>query len=145
MAWMIRWASPALPARSAWNSACFEMRQQPFTLFLQSRDGRLCVRCISPIGRVVLGMRDDEILEALAQRAGIRVGVVIPDKDAIRLDRGGRRGPGGGRDPRSGESGALLRRVIRRADAIERLLMPGAGCGDGGIRPAASKEFSDGR
>lgn len=99
-------------------------RIQPFTLLLDSREGRLLVRCISPIGVVDLaGTR--EAIEASIRSSRVRLGavmdretgsynltvqedVILGDRayDAVRVE-------------------AMLRRVAEQADQLELIHLPG--------------------
>jgi len=55
-------------------------RQQPFTLLLHSLDGRLLVRCISPVGRVFLETDDFAVQETTAKQS-VRVGAISTEED----------------------------------------------------------------
>lgn len=114
------------------------------TLYIQSRDGRLCIRCVSPIGRVVPDGRQDEILEALASvpaRVGMAISrdgkydLTVEDVVPLGLDD----------SSDSARVGQLLQRVIRQADALEHLLMPGADASLNEFTPQLETEFRDGR
>jgi hypothetical protein len=100
-------------------------RIQPFTLFLDSVDGWLMVRCVSPIGIVDL---DDmrQAIEDSVRRSRVRLGAVIDrepesynltvQEDVILGDRAD--------DVARVES--MLQRVAEQADYLELIHLPGA-------------------
>ncbi len=139
----IQWDESSAPG-TLLGTAHFEGRRQPFSLFLQSRDGRLYVRCISPIGRVGIGIRDDEITEVLLQRP-IRIGAVITDNNQYDLTLEDIVALAVDETHDKARVGALLRRVIKRADEIERALIPGQDAAMEAFTPQLQKEFRDGR
>jgi superfamily II DNA or RNA helicase len=98
-------------------------RIQPFALLLSSQEGRLVVRCVSPVGLVDPGSTM-EAVEASTRARPVRVGAIVgreegtydltveedvllvaPDHDVTRV-------------------GTLLRRVAAEADALEQIHLP---------------------
>lgn len=98
-------------------------RIQPFALLLKSDEGRLVVRCVSPVGLVDPGLTMDAVEESTRAHA-VRVGAIVgrdegtydltveedvllaaPEFDASRV-------------------ATLLRRVAAEADALEQIHLP---------------------
>lgn len=115
---VIRWEGPPRDGR-AFATVLLGQRQQPCALFVESTGSRLLLRCISPVGRVLLG---NLIHAATAHRVArnARVGAIRDGLDRtydftiegdVLLD------PEGAFD---GERAwGLLRRVAKQADELE--------------------------
>jgi hypothetical protein len=107
------------------GTARLKSRIQPFMLLLRSLDGRILIRCVSPVGRV--GPRDDqnEIVVSV-QKSGVKIGAIETDEertydltveDDILLTRID--------DIDRERLAALVRRTVGQADLLEQIHLPG--------------------
>jgi hypothetical protein len=107
------------------GTAKLKSRIQPFILQLRSLDGRILIRCVSPVGRV--GPRDDqEKLIRSVQKSRAKLGAIETDEertfdltveDDILLT---------GKDDIDRERlAALISRTVDRADLLEQIHLPG--------------------
>ena len=111
------------PAGQALGTARLDSRQQPFVLSIHGRDERLFVRCVSLVGTLEKGRPTKPLRDEVVERGGriafwpgrqpgsrivtVEDDVLLaaPNHDEVRV-------------------GAMVRRVVERADELERLLLP---------------------
>lgn len=137
---------PDSPRGSLYGTVLLGARRQPFVLRLQSLGERLCVRCISPVGRVGAEDSQDEIRDSVARRS-IRLGAVpstdqestydlTVEEDTLLADQ-----------PESDAQrlSALLRRVAEEADALEQRHLPGKDQALSAFREQLNEELARGR
>jgi len=75
----VKWECVAQPER-LFGTAMLHGRQQPFTLLLRTFADWILVRCISPVGRVLL-QTDDAAIESSTAQESIRMGAIPAEQD----------------------------------------------------------------
>jgi hypothetical protein len=120
-------------------------RQQPFSLRLQSLGERPLVRCISPVGCVGPDAMQESIMQSVERRVA-RVGVVLAREDRtydLTVEEDVLLGEDASTDGL--RLGLLLRRVVRHADTLEQIHLPGQDERLGTFRDELEKEGQHGR
>lgn len=119
----ITWEDRAPPGKLL-GTLWLPRRQQPFALVLQSCGERLLIRCISPVGRVSPGEKQEDIAQGLAA-VPARVGAILGQdersydltvEDDVLL---------AGEEHDAARVVALVRRVATQADRLEQRHLPG--------------------
>jgi Type III restriction enzyme, res subunit/Helicase conserved C-terminal domain len=119
----VRWEKDA-PEGALFGTATLGKRQQPFALYLQSMNGHLVMRCVSPVGTVHPGERRKEVRrDQLRQHA--RLGAILGKEDrsydlAVEEDV-----LLGKPEHDQQRVAALLDRVVVSADFLEQKHLPG--------------------
>lgn len=98
-------------------------REQPFTMVLHSIEGRLCIRCVSPIGKIDLNARREEI-EEYSLKLPVRIGAVLdPRFNQYELTAEGDLLLTGDDQADAARLALLVRTVSSSADALEDVLL----------------------
>lgn len=121
----VTWEDPPGEAQ-LFGTAEVGNRKQPFTLLLGSVGAWPLVRCVSPVGRVEPGAVADKIRVLVAKRPAVKLGAIL-EADGRTYDLTAEA------DcllAASAESDAprvarLIDRVVREADKLEQVLLPG--------------------
>jgi hypothetical protein len=120
----VEWSSSQVPGQLMGTMKLAGNRIQPFTLFLDSLEGTLIVRCVSPVGVVDLDGTHDAIKDSV-QSTRVRLGAVrdreaqsynLTVQDDVLL---------GGTQHDAARVEALLQRVANQADQVEQIHLPG--------------------
>jgi superfamily II DNA or RNA helicase len=136
------WAKGA-PEGTLWGTAHLGSRIQPFTLLLRSMDGRLVVRCISPIGELLRteDAAHDEVLE-LTRRLGAPIAAVRAGSGEVKYDATVELSVllGGDDGVNQQRIAQLVARTVRQADRMESELKRGQDKRLDSFRPQIGEE-----
>lgn len=135
----IAWEPVQTPGKLI-GTAILGDRKQPFTLLLRSYQHRLLVRCISPVGCIDLQAHQDALMTNVSRLRAIVVAVAVGENRSYNLTVEGDVLLGADSDINRARASALIQRVVRQADNLEQIYLPGADSEVGLFRDALLKE-----
>ena len=133
------WEPVQIPGKLI-GTAILGDRKQPFTLLLRSYQHRLLVRCVSPVGYIDLQTHQDDLMSNISRLRAIVVAVAAGENRSYNLTVEGDVLLGADSDINQSRVAALIQRVVRQADNLEQLYLPGSDSEVGLFHDALLKE-----